>query len=145
MAPALRALTIRQAAPTPGGVKVYDELGISRFLPEGTRQREAELFVRHWVGPVVDYDAERGTELVTTLSTYLDHGGDLIAAAAELSIHRSTLRYRLHLIAELTIRTPTGNDITDLRVWGPQGVGATPSCTPVKTGELRSSSLQNSW
>jgi sugar diacid utilization regulator len=63
---ALRAVTIRQAARTPGGVRVYDELGLNRFLPEGTRQREAELFVRHWLGPLLDYDAERGAELVVT-------------------------------------------------------------------------------
>jgi sugar diacid utilization regulator len=114
---ALRVLTIQQAARTPGGVRVYDELGISRFLPEGASRREAESFVRHWLGPVVDCDAERGTELVMTLSTYLDHSGDLVATAAELSIHRSTLRYRLHRITELSIRAPSGHDIGDTRNW----------------------------
>jgi DNA-binding PucR family transcriptional regulator len=48
---------------------------------------------------MVDYDAERVTELVMTLSTYLNHGEDLSGTAAELSIHRGTLRYRLHRIA----------------------------------------------
>lgn len=62
---------------------VYDELGINRVLPEGSSRRD--------------------TELMTTLSTYLDHGGGLVATAAELSIHRSTLRYRLHRIAELSM------------------------------------------
>jgi sugar diacid utilization regulator len=114
---ALRALAIRQAARTPGGVKVYDELGISRFLPEGTSQRDVEVFVRHWLGPVLDYGTEHGTELVTTLATYLDHGGDLAATATELRIHRSTLRYRLYRIAELSIRSPTAHDIADTRNW----------------------------
>jgi sugar diacid utilization regulator len=114
---ALRALAVRQAARTPGGVRVYDELGISRFLPEGSGQREAELFVRHWLGPVLDCDGERASKLVMTLSSYLDHDGDLVATAAELSIHRSTLRHRLHLIAELTVHTPTGRDITDRGNW----------------------------
>jgi DNA-binding PucR family transcriptional regulator len=85
-----------EAARTPGGVQVYDELGISRVLPAGTSRREAELFVRHWLAPVVNYDAERGTELVMTLSTYLNHGGDLVPAAAELSrtVHRTDVRSR---------------------------------------------------
>jgi DNA-binding PucR family transcriptional regulator len=96
---------------------VYDQLGINRVLPAGASRRDVELLVQHWLGPVLDYDNQRGTDLVTTLSTYLDRGGDLVATAAELSIHRSTLRYRLHRIAELSIRAPNGHDIGDTRNW----------------------------
>lgn len=114
---ALRAMAVRQAARIPGGVRVYGELGIDRFLPEGTSRREAEVFVRDWLGPVADYDTEHGTELVVTLSSYLDHGGDPVGTAAELGIHRSTLRYRLHRIAQLDLRAPTGRNIRDLQNW----------------------------
>ena len=114
---ALRAMAIRQAARTPGGVRVYGELGINRFLPEEARRREAESFVRHWLGPVVDYDTGHGTELVMTLSSYLDHEGNLVGTATELGIHRSTLRYRLHRIADLGLGAPTGHDIRDTQNW----------------------------
>lgn len=43
---ALRALKIRQGARTPGGVTVYDNLGINRVLPEVASRRDVELFVR---------------------------------------------------------------------------------------------------
>jgi DNA-binding PucR family transcriptional regulator len=109
---ALRALTLRQASPTPNGVTVYDELGIERVLPASISTAEACAFARYWLDPLPDYDAERGSELLTTLSAYLGHDGDLIAAASQLSIHRSTLRYRLQLIRELT-----GHDIRDPDHW----------------------------
>lgn len=59
-----------------------------------------------------EYDAEHGTDLLATLSVYLGHDGDLLGAAHELSIHRSTLRYRLQLVRELT-----GHDIRDPGDW----------------------------
>ena len=37
-----------------------------------------------------------------TLTQYLEHGGNYDATAAVLSVHRSTLKYRLQRIRELT-------------------------------------------
>ena len=37
-----------------------------------------------------------------TLTQYLEHGGNYDATAAELSVHKSTLKYRLQRIRELT-------------------------------------------
>jgi len=39
---------------------------------------------------------------VQTLTQYLEHGGNYDATAAELSVHKSTLKYRLQRIRELT-------------------------------------------
>ena len=36
---------------------------------------ETEKFVQQWLGRLTDYDAVRGTQLVPTLSEYLDHDG----------------------------------------------------------------------
>ena len=47
-------------------------------------------------------DARRKAELVHTLAQYLEHGGNYDATAAELSVHKSTLKYRLQRIRELT-------------------------------------------
>ena len=44
----------------------------------------------------------RGSDLVATLAAFLDTGGRYDATAAELSIGRSTLRYRLARIKEIT-------------------------------------------
>jgi sugar diacid utilization regulator len=45
--------------------------------------------------------APNGTELARTVESYLDHGGDAQATARAISIHRSTLYYRLDRIAAL--------------------------------------------
>ena len=39
---------------------------------------------------------------MNTLTQYLEHGGNYDATAAELSVHHSTLKYRLQRIRELT-------------------------------------------
>jgi hypothetical protein len=65
-------------------------------------------------GPVqalVEHDAERGTEYVTTLSTFLAHYGEPKRAAHSLHIHPNTLRYRMKHITELT-----GLDLTETRL-----------------------------
>jgi DNA-binding PucR family transcriptional regulator len=98
---ALRALAIRQGSHA-GGLTCFDELGVLRLLFTGDDDEQVDRFVRDWLGVLIDYDAARGAELVATLSQYFDCGGNYDATAAALQIHRSTLRYRLTRIRELT-------------------------------------------
>ena len=84
-----------------GGVTVFDELGLFRLVGAGDTAA-AERIVRHWVGALIDYDARRHTDLTLTLSVYLDVGGHHERAATTLSVHQSTLKYRLQRIRELT-------------------------------------------
>jgi DNA-binding PucR family transcriptional regulator len=79
-------------------------------------------FVEQWLESLIAHDARCGSELTATLSEFLEHNGKLGAAASAMGIHRSTLRYRLFRIHELT-----GYDIHDtatrslllraIRVW----------------------------
>lgn len=55
-----------------------------------------------WLGDLLAYDAARGAALVDTLSRHLEHRGSYDAAAAALNVHRSTLKYRLKRIAEVS-------------------------------------------
>lgn len=58
-----------------------------------------------WDGPVrllVDHDAAHATAYVGTLRAWLDAQGDTAAAAAALSIHPNTVRYRMQRITELS-------------------------------------------
>ena len=50
---------------------------------------------------VLDLDARSGTEYALTLRSYLDCGRDSARAAALLSVHQNTLRYRLRRVQEL--------------------------------------------
>lgn len=80
----------------------YPKLGIFRMLAAIPDLTEVETFVREWLGSLLDYDTRRKAELVHTLTQYLEHGGNYDATAAELSVHKSTLKYRLQRIRELT-------------------------------------------
>ncbi|WP_234386783.1 PucR family transcriptional regulator [Streptomyces scabiei] len=101
---ALRALEVRQNSRQSSGTTFFDELGLYRILGPGNDLRELEDFVREWLGQLIDYDAGHDTELVETLSRYFDCGGNYDDAAAALTVHRSTLRYRLQRIREITDR-----------------------------------------
>jgi hypothetical protein len=48
-----------------------------------------------------DYDAEHNTDLVETLSSWLDHFGDISAASESIHVHKNTFRYRLGRLAEI--------------------------------------------
>ncbi|MFE7853190.1 PucR family transcriptional regulator [Streptomyces sp. NPDC057403] len=99
---AVRALKVRQSSRQHSGTTFFDELGLYRILGPGNDLRELEGFVRECLGRLIDYDAVHDTELVETLSRYFDCGGNYDDAAAALTVHRSTLRYRLQRIREIT-------------------------------------------
>lgn len=55
-------------------------------------------------GPVarlLDYDARHQSQLVHTLSSWLDAFGDVGAASATADVHPNTFRYRLRRVAEV--------------------------------------------
>jgi sugar diacid utilization regulator len=100
-AEATRALDIRLRSRSPHGVTSFSELGVLRIL-HNEDETEIRTFVMEWLGQLLDYDLRRRTDLVQTLSHYLDCGGNYDETAATLLIHRSTLRYRLQRIRDIT-------------------------------------------
>jgi sugar diacid utilization regulator len=101
-AEAKRALRVRMGSSSPSGVTVYDDLGIYRLFALGEDDHDVKRFVREWLGPLLDYDATSQSDLVGTLSQYFECGGNYDSTARTLHIHRSTLRYRLRRIRELS-------------------------------------------
>jgi DNA-binding PucR family transcriptional regulator len=57
-------------------------------------------FVNHTIGVLEEYDAEHHAHLTETLEAFLRNSGRFQAAADELGIHVSTLRYRLGRVEE---------------------------------------------
>lgn len=96
------ALRLQQTLPSAGGACEYSKLGVFRMLAAIPNLSEVDTFVREWLGVLIDYDASKHAELVKTLTQYLEHGGNYDATALTLSVHRSTLKYRLQRIRELT-------------------------------------------
>ncbi|MGB8941490.1 MAG: helix-turn-helix domain-containing protein [Streptomyces sp.] len=106
---AVRALTVRRRSQDPYGSTGFEELGLCRMMGTGDGEREADRFVREWLGELLDYDDRHNTELVMTLSRYLESGGSYDTTSERLLIHRSTVRYRLQRIREIT-----GHDLGDV-------------------------------
>lgn len=63
--------------------------------------RDAAGFVRRTLGPLLDYDARRGTELLATVEQYFAHGGSLARTRETLHVHVNTVTQRLERIGRL--------------------------------------------
>jgi sugar diacid utilization regulator len=63
---------------------------------------------------LLDYDLRHGSDLVTTLQTYVNTGFNLTKSGGLLFVHPNTVVYRLRRIHELTGRDP--HDVDDLLV-----------------------------
>lgn len=72
-----------------------DALGVYRFLLAPGGADEAAQLVRATVGPLLDHDETRGTDLARTLEAYLASGRQHAATAERLHIHPNTLYQRL--------------------------------------------------
>lgn len=103
-----RALKIRAESRRPYGLSNHDDLGLLRILDTSEDGAELDRYVNEWLGALIDHDRDHNSDLVRTLTVYLDAGGNYDRAADSLIIHRSTLRYRLGRIRELS-----GRDLTD--------------------------------
>jgi sugar diacid utilization regulator len=96
------ALRMQKTAGGPERITLFDNLGIYKILATAGDTSAMGRFVTEWLGPLIDYDTEHGTPLVLTLSEYLDCGGNYDASAKALSVHRSTLKYRLQRIRRVS-------------------------------------------
>jgi purine catabolism regulator len=63
---------------------------------------EARTLADRVLGPVLDYDAEHGTELVASLSAFLACNRSWQRASAQLFVHKQTLVYRMQRVESLT-------------------------------------------
>lgn len=54
------------------------------------------------LGPLVEHDIRKQSDLLRTLNGFFEANGNLAKAAQQLDVHRNTLVYRLDRIAELT-------------------------------------------
>lgn len=95
------AATVSRAA-NPAGVLVnYRDLGADRLLWSAAMHPYSGNHTSP-IESLVAYDRERGTELLSTLETYLSLGASVHRAASVLFLHRNSLRKRLDRISELT-------------------------------------------
>jgi DNA-binding PucR family transcriptional regulator len=84
------------------------EVAVHRLLLAGVPDELRQALRRRVLGPVFEYDAEHDTNLVETLTVFLDCAGSWARAGALLHVHVNTLRYRISRVEELT-----GLDLSD--------------------------------
>ncbi|MPZ72648.1 MAG: hypothetical protein GEU74_05360 [Nitriliruptorales bacterium] len=105
---ALREATTAARHAAAGGVTDVDGLGLGGLLAGLGGDEATQAFVAQVLGPVLEHDQRERSQLVDTLRAYLRHGCRPGPAAAELSVHRHTLAYRLERVSTLT-----GRDLRD--------------------------------
>jgi len=84
----------------------FEATGAYRLLL-GTSNEELHSFYSETVEPLVVYDEQYETDLVSTVEAYLDSDANVPATAKQMFTHRHTIRYRLERIRDLS-----GHDAT---------------------------------
>jgi purine catabolism regulator len=82
----------------------FDDLGTYRLLLSMAEPDALRAFADSMLAPLDAYDREHGGELQASLRAFLQHNARWETAAAELFVHRHTLRYRMRKVEELTGR-----------------------------------------
>jgi sugar diacid utilization regulator len=72
------------------------------FRVLASHPEEVRSFYEDTVAPVVRYDEQYTTDLITTLEAYLAQNCNMNATAAAIYAHRHTVSYRLERVRELT-------------------------------------------
>src|ERR671917_2847405 len=98
------ALEIGHRTTGPSSISTFEKTGTYKLLFRVLQEEPEELesFYAETLAPVVAYDSRYGTELVSTLVTYLGNDASTAKTAADLFAHRHTIRYRLDRVKELT-------------------------------------------
>jgi hypothetical protein len=98
---------------------------------DAERARELDRFVAGAIGPLLDYDRRRGTDLVDTLCAYYAHRTNVAATARALHVHVNTLLKRLDRASTvLGLDRRDGNDLElqlGLRLHQLKAMATTPS------------------
>uniref|UniRef100_A0AAU2JRH5 GAF domain-containing protein n=1 Tax=Streptomyces sp. NBC_00049 TaxID=2903617 RepID=A0AAU2JRH5_9ACTN len=96
---ASRCLDALTALDGVGGTASLRELGFLGLLLSA--DHDVDTFIESTIGPVLEYDATRLTDLTRTLDAYYESGASPTHAAEALHVHPNTVSRRLERIAEL--------------------------------------------
>jgi sugar diacid utilization regulator len=99
------ALTIARHIYGSGHVAAYEDLGAYPLLFAGASAAELQALAHAVLAPLREYDDKHQTELERTLALYFSTGQNVKTTAAELSVHRHTVFYRLRQISEISGRS----------------------------------------
>lgn len=93
------------------GLVCFDDLKVERVLAQIPKNEVSNDYITMMLGPLEDEP-----QLLKTLETFLEHGGNKVATAAAIPMHRSSLAYRLDKIATL-LSVSVDDPETQLELW----------------------------
>lgn len=96
-----RALSVLGRIGVNGQIVDQNEMALYSVLFETHDQTSLKVFLNGSIGPLINYDQKRGSDLTYTLLTYLDNSQNAKSTATRLGIHINTVRQRLATIEEL--------------------------------------------
>jgi sugar diacid utilization regulator len=112
----------------------FEETGTYQLLlPHMNDPAELKRFYSETVRPLVAYDEQYETDLLGTLSTFLDCDANVNATAARLITHRHTIRYRFERVRELTgldVSSTDGREKLSLGLKAMRVLGIAPPAGP---------------
>ena len=96
-----RALVVLSRLGVQGRIVAQNELALYSTLFESHDQTSLTQFFEATIGPLIEHDKRRGTELTPTLLNYFDSNQNARSTAQRLGIHVNTVRQRLTTIEGL--------------------------------------------
>ena len=72
-----------------------DDVSVYNLLLPMRNHDSLRIFCRETLGPLRDYEARHGIELVKTVSTFLETNGNIKKTAERLNTHENTVRFRI--------------------------------------------------
>lgn len=79
-------------------VHLWEELEKIDIFAHG---ESINMFINSTIGPLIEHDRRRGTQLIETLAAFFENNGNRKAAANSLHIHINTLDYRLRQVRSM--------------------------------------------
>jgi DNA-binding PucR family transcriptional regulator len=74
-------------------------------------------FIDQLITPIAAVDARRGSQLLETLRTFVDHNGSIQETADARFLHVNTVRHRLATVRKLVGRNPLDHgDLVSLEI-----------------------------
>lgn len=89
----------------------FEDLKVERILAQIPKSQLSDDYVTMMIGPL-----REKPELLKTLEVFLEHGGNKVATAGAIPVHRSSLAYRLEKISNL-LDVDLDDPETRLELW----------------------------
>jgi len=96
-----RCLQLLHGLKQQGRIVLEKSLSVYGLLFNNKSEGAIDLFLRSSVGPIIEHDERRRSQLAATMLAYLDTGRSVQKAANMLGIHVNTMRQRLDTIAQI--------------------------------------------